>query len=145
MDSYSCDFTTQRVVSYIDTHFDEPITPRDVAAEMHYSLGHLTHLTRKTLGCSVGELILRRRINAARQMLENTLAPVAWIAASTGFTDIAYFSRRFSQQMGASPSQWRKMHQRKMRSQPICHACGQALPLVTPAQYGAAEIPEAAS
>jgi AraC-like DNA-binding protein len=112
---------------------------------MNYSLGHLTHVTRKTLGCSVGDLILKRRVEAARQMLEDTFAPVAYIAARVGFMDIAYFSRRFSQQMGASPSQWRKLHRLNAQAERVCHACGQPLPLVTPSEYGASEIPEAAS
>jgi AraC-like DNA-binding protein len=145
MDAHNSDLTATRVLTYIDSHFDEPITPRTVAEAIHYSLGHLTHVTRKTLGRSVGELILQRRIDAARTMLEETPEPVAWIAAAVGFTDLAYFSRRFSQQMGASPSQWRKLHRAKVPSKRVCHACGQPLPLVAPAQYGPAEISEAAS
>jgi AraC-like DNA-binding protein len=145
MDSHNLDPTTERVLRYIDAHFDKRITPRDVAIAMNYSLCHLTHITRKTLGCSIGELILGRRLELARQLLEESLAPIAWIATRAGFTDIAHFSRRFSQQMGASPSQWRKLYAAKPHARRFCHACGQPLPLIAPAQYGTAEIPEAAS
>lgn len=136
---------TQRVLAYIDAHFNEPIAPRDVAAALHYSLCHLTHVTRKSVGCSVSELLIRRRIEAARKLLEETSAPVAWIATSVGFTDMAYFSRRFSQQTGASPSNWRKVHRKRMRLQRVCDACGRPFPLVAPLQHGTPEIPEAAS
>jgi AraC-like DNA-binding protein len=145
MDSRSSAVTIERILTFIDAHFDKPIGPRNVAAAMNYSRGHLTHVTRKTLGCSVGELILRRRIDAACHMLEDSLAPVTWIAARVGFSDVAYFSRRFSQQMGTSPSHWRKLHHIGDDSLRLCPACGRPLPLIAPPQYGTSEGSEAAS
>jgi AraC-like DNA-binding protein len=121
------DLTPDRILSYVDSHFAEPITPRDVAAAMNYSLCHLTHVARRHLGASIGDLILARRIAAAQRLLAESTLPVAAIAQEVGFSDVAYFSRRFSRETGASPTYWRKAHatgglQRR------CHACGTLLP-----------------
>lgn len=145
MFSRSCNITAQSVLTYIDAHFDEPIAPHDVAAGLHYSLCYLTHVTRKMVGLSVGDLLIRRRIDAAQRLLEETAAPVAWVATRVGFSDMAYFSRRFSQQTGSSPSRWRSRHRRPRELPRICNACGRPLALVAPLQHGTAEIPEAAS
>lgn len=135
------DLTPERILHYIEAHYEKPITPRDVAAALHYSLCHLTHVTRRTFGCSLGDLLLRRRIEKARHLLESTALPVSRIAARVGFTDLAYFSRRFSQETGASPTQWRKTHGRgKSPQQRFCHACGGALPSVATLQDDGPDI-----
>jgi AraC-like DNA-binding protein len=134
----------ETIVRFIEQHYREPLTPRDVAAELHYSLCHVTHVARRTLGASVGELIFRRRLESARYLLERTPMPIASIAAQSGFGDVAYFSRRFSHAMGASPSRWRKLH-RAVENRGGCRACGGVLPLVAFAQDDAAEVGVAAS
>lgn len=120
---YDGELTPERIVDYIDHHFAQPIAPRDVAAAMHYSLCHLTHVARKSLGASIGDLILARRIFAAQQLLAESVLPVALVAQAVGFTDTAYFSRRFSRATGASPSRWRKIHE-NTRAHRRCLACG---------------------
>lgn len=120
--------TPERILHYIEAHYHEPITPRDVAAALHYSLCHLTHVTQRTLGASPGDLLLRRRIAKARRLLQETALPVARIAARVGFTDLAHFSRRYSQVMGVSPTQYRKVYGRAARHRCVCRGCGRALP-----------------
>lgn len=138
------ELTPERIVRYIDEHFCEPIAPRDVAAAMHYSLCHLTHVAHKTLGASVSDLILQRRIAAAQRLLVESALPVCAVARKVGFTDSAYFSRRFSRATGASPSRWRKL-ERQPRLTSRCHACGTVLPLVALTQEDAAQVRAAAS
>lgn len=128
------DLTPQRIQHYIEAHYANPITPRDVAAALNYSLCHLTHVTRRTLGCSLGDLLLKTRIEKARQLLERTALPVSRIASRVGFTDLAYFSRRFSQEMGASPTRWRKTRGPGGQPPHVCHACGRAMPSIPAAQ-----------
>lgn len=138
------ELTPQRIQHYIDQHFAEPITPRDVAAGMHYSLCHLTRVARKTLGVSVSDLILHRRIAAAKRLLSESSLPVSSVAHRVGFTDIAYFSRRFTRATGASPSRWRQLH-RQADAPARCHACGMELPLLALAQDDASHARVAAS
>src|SRR5690348_13108316 len=114
MASQPQELTPERISQYIDQHFSERITPRDVADAMHYSLCHLTHLARKTLGAPVSDLILQRRITAAQLLLAESTLPVSMVAHQVGFSDMAYFSRRFSRATGASPSRWRSSRRRAL-------------------------------
>lgn len=144
MDAHYPELTPEAILDYIDQHYAEPISPRDVAAAMHYSLCHVTHVSRRHLGASVGGLILQRRILAARCLLEDSAIQIADIAARVGFGDLAHFSRRFSRAMGVSPSRWRKLH-RPSDYSGRCHVCGGALPSVAPAEDDAAQVRIAAS
>ena len=47
------------------------------------------------------------RIRRAMHLLASTNAPVAQIAAETGFKSAAYFSKFFRQRLGASPVKFR--------------------------------------
>lgn len=143
MVSQQHELTPERLLQFIDEHFREPITPRAVATSLHYSLCHLTHLARKTLGGSVSDLILQRRIAEAQRLLAESTLPITMVARQVGFTDIAYFSRRFSRAAGVSPSRWRRTHGTGQPKR--CHACGTVLPLIALAQEDAAQARAAAS
>lgn len=132
----------QRILDYIERHFTEAITPHDVADALHYSLCHLTHVTQQLLGASVGDLLLQRRMLAAQRLLAESDLSVTEIARRVGFSDGAYFSRRFSRATGASPSVWRKnFGHPRVRCQP----CKTVVPSVTLAQDDAAQTPASAS
>jgi AraC-like DNA-binding protein len=139
------ELTPEAILDYIEQHYAEPIGPRDVAEAMHYSLCHVTHVSRRRLGMSVSGLILQRRIAAARCLLEESAIQIAHVAARVGFADVAYFSRRFSRAMGASPSRWRKLHREGADGNGRCHTCGGVLPSVAFAQDDAAHLNVAAS
>lgn len=99
---------TEALLQYIDCNYHRAIAPRDVAAALHYSPYYLAHLVKRAVGFSVGALLVRRRIRAAADLLVQTGLPVARIAARVGFANVNYFSRRFSQVMGVSPSRYRR-------------------------------------
>lgn len=117
----------ERILHYIDQHYTEPLTPRDVASALHYSLCHLTHVTQRELGASVSDLILRCRMRAAQRLLARSALPVSDVARAVGFHDSAYFTRRFTRVTGASPSRWRKLHRARGREDARCETCGAEL------------------
>jgi AraC family transcriptional activator of pobA len=75
------------------------------------ALGTTPHLldksVRETLGKSVKDVVLDRRLIEAKRLLKFTIRPVEDIAFSIGFKDPAYFSRFFRLQVGESPTRWR--------------------------------------
>lgn len=145
MDMHRGDLTPERILHYIDANFDRPLTPRDVAAALHYSTCHLSHVARRELGCTVRDLIFERRMAAARRLLAETHLPVSRIAARVGFADVAHFSRRFSHETGCAPTHWRKINAAAQHARPRCQACGRAFPLIAAAQDDTAEAADAAS
>jgi AraC-like DNA-binding protein len=138
------ELTPDRILQYIEAHFEEPIAPHDVAAALHYSLCHVAHVARRTLGVPVKDLIMRRRMEAARRLLEESDMPISHIAAQVGFADLAYFSRRFAQATGAPPTRWRKLH-RQPTAYGRCRTCGNVVPLVSLAQDNGAQVRATAS
>ena len=80
----------------------------EFAAQLGVTPTHLTRCCRAASGRSAIELLQDRRLFEARQMLAETKMPVGQISAALGFTSAAYFTRAFQNQVGLSPSQFRK-------------------------------------
>jgi AraC-like DNA-binding protein len=98
-----------RVMNYIRQHIDNPgMTLKDAAAAAFLSPNYLTHLLRKETGSTFSELVLERRMRLARSHLGSTSKPISHIAQACGFSDEAYFSRRFRQVNGMPPGQFRR-------------------------------------
>jgi AraC-like DNA-binding protein len=96
-----------QVFEVIDRRLAEPLSLRDVAAEVGVTPGHLTTVVRRRTGRTVGDWIVERRMAAARGLLAETDLPVAEVARRVGLPDPGYFSRLFSRTHGRSPRDWR--------------------------------------
>jgi AraC-like DNA-binding protein len=96
-----------RVSRYMREHLREPITLTDAACAAFLSTSYLAHLLKKETGRTFVEILTAQRIDLACRMLVTSTRPIAEIAASVGFADEAYFSRRFRQLRGVSPSGYR--------------------------------------
>ena len=98
-----------RVTAYIREHIANPeLTLKDAAAAAFLSPNYLTHLLRKDTGSTFSELVLERRMRLARTHLLNSDEPISHVAQRCGFSDEAYFSRRFRQTQGLPPGQFRR-------------------------------------
>lgn len=103
-----------RVSRYIRAQLGNPALNLKEAADAAFlSPNYLTHLLRKETGSGFSELVLERRMRLARTQLTNTDLPITRIAASCGFADEAYFSRRFRQLHGVPPGQFRKQQRER--------------------------------
>ncbi|VAV95494.1 hypothetical protein MNBD_ALPHA07-684 [hydrothermal vent metagenome] len=69
---------------------------------------HLARCCRQVSGLSAAEMITRRTLYAALEMLEETREPIRQIARLLGFNSAAYFSRFISHHTGNTPSALRK-------------------------------------
>lgn len=98
---------TRRVVEYMDSHLDEPISLSDLAAASGLSRNYFAAQFRGATGLRPHEFLLRRRIERAQKLLVETSAPLAEIALSTGFRTQSHFSTVFKRLVGWSPYRWR--------------------------------------
>ncbi|MBB1342872.1 helix-turn-helix transcriptional regulator [Pseudoalteromonas sp. SR45-6] len=102
---------SNKVVSaldYIQRHFLEPISLKDVAKAIHCSPSHLATLVKKDTGYSIGDWITRNRLTEACSRLLHTKAPINLIVEELGWNDTTHFIRQFKKAYGDTPAAWRK-------------------------------------
>ncbi|WP_268797040.1 helix-turn-helix transcriptional regulator [Pseudomonas huanghezhanensis] len=98
-----------RVMDCIRQRIADPgLSLTEAAAAAFLSPNYLTHLLRKETGSTFSELVSERRMRLARTQLINSDKPLSHIAEVCGFTDEAYFSRRFRKTHGLPPGQFRR-------------------------------------
>jgi len=100
---------------YILQRYASPISLNELCAEMHMGKSKLFDLCRKEFQKTPGQLILQARIEAAKELLEETQANLSEIGQAVGFPDVCYFCQRFKRVCGESPAQYRK----RVRQQPV--------------------------
>jgi len=92
---------------FLRANFEKPITLSDGAEAVGLTTTYLAHLVKKETGRTFLELLTERRLDRAKELIVHTALPISKIAESVGFTDFAYFTRRFKQLTGSSPSRYR--------------------------------------
>jgi AraC-like DNA-binding protein len=102
---------SNKVVSaldYIQQHYLEPISLRDVAKGVHSSPSHLAMIVKKDTGYSIGEWIVRNRLTEACSRLLHTKKTINLIVEELGWKDTTHFIRQFKKAYGNTPAAWRK-------------------------------------
>lgn len=97
-----------RVLEVVRAEVDRPLRPADLADVAGCSLAALERRTRRILGLSPTQLVLRARIDRASQLLTGTTMPLADVAAACGFYDQPTFTRQFARLSGETPGQFRR-------------------------------------
>lgn len=97
----------REVVHYLLSHYAEPASLADIAGNVHLSGSRLNTLFRQQFGCSVLSWRDNIRLQKARELLSSTSQRMGAIANAVGYDDPLYFSRKFRQRFGQSPSQFR--------------------------------------
>lgn len=97
-----------RVIDFVDAHLADPLTVERLAHLVHLSPSRLTHLFVEHVGTSPQRYVERQRMTRAKQLLDLTNRPVGAIAQDLGWEDALYFSRRFRQFTGQSPTEYRR-------------------------------------
>ena len=97
-----------RYTAMISRDFGSDRNVADYAAALGVTTTHLTRCCRKTCGRSALALLNDRVHYEACVLLKDTVTPVQQIAASLGFQSPAYFTRRFQEISGKTPTAFRK-------------------------------------
>ncbi len=98
---------SNRVLTYLSTHFREQITLETLAEAMNVSRFHLSHLFSNKLGIGFKEYLNNLRVECAKSILRSTDIPVSEIYATCGFDNQRTFNRVFRDSTGHSPRNFR--------------------------------------
>jgi len=96
------------VFGFIEEHYREHVSLRDVARAVSLSPGHLTTVVRRKTGRTVQEWIAERRMVEARRLLADTDLAVEEVGRMVGYGDPGYFVRSFGHAHGITPLGWRR-------------------------------------
>ena len=103
--------TLRRVMRHIEENLAAPLSIYSVAEAAHVSPNYLSQLLKKHTGLAFVEWVTANRMERAKHMLVHTDERVSEIAKAVGFSDEAYFTRRFTQRFQLSPSKFRRQMQ----------------------------------
>ena len=96
-----------RLQHYLEAHYLEKIDYRDLAAKFGVSPRHLRRIWTARHGMAPTQYVLQLQMQQAKYLLDNTDMRIGEIAAMLNLDDALYFSRKFAQHAGMSPSVYR--------------------------------------
>jgi AraC-like DNA-binding protein/mannose-6-phosphate isomerase-like protein (cupin superfamily) len=106
--SNSGDYRFLQINKFIDDNVNSMVTVKQVADFIHLSEKQVLRITEKNMGISTKELIIRKKITRATDLIKNTSLSISEISDTLGFTSEYYFSQFFRKFSGCAPSLLRK-------------------------------------
>ena len=99
-------------LDYIEMHVSENVTLSSEARRLNVSTTYLSVKFKEETGENFVDYVNRVKIQYACMLLEKLKQPVQRISEICGFSSSNYFARVFKQQMGISPTEFRKNMQK---------------------------------
>ncbi len=94
-------------IRFMQNNIHHNITLQDLCAEFHYSPSRFSSLFKQRTGYSPIDYFIQLKMQKASQLLDFSDHSIKDIAATFGFDDPYYFSRRFRKTIGVSPKNYR--------------------------------------
>lgn len=99
--------TAMTALRYIEDNY-RTASLTELAGELHVSLYQLSRLIKQNTGSTFKELLQRKRLNKAAQLLSETRLAVSDIITYVGYDNASYFFRIFKERYGVSPREYRQ-------------------------------------
>jgi AraC family transcriptional regulator len=93
----------KRVLSLIEDQLSEDLSMEQIAAVAGMSLSHMAKLFRSSMGTSVHQYVIKRRVERAKTLLMQDELPVTAIALAAGFAHPSHMARHMRRVLGMSP------------------------------------------
>lgn len=98
----------REAAGYIADHYREDLSVSGLAAACHMSEVYFRKLFKEIYHLSPQKYLIRFRLNKAKELLGSTELSIAEISAGCGFETPYYFTRIFKQEVGITPTMFRK-------------------------------------
>ncbi len=100
----------RRVRDFVAQRMSERIELCQLAQIAGLSVCHFSRAFKQSVGLPPHRYLMRERISAAALLIRTTDRPLVEIALEVGFSDQSHFTRCFSDVMGDTPRDYRRMH-----------------------------------
>ncbi|MBE5807918.1 MAG: helix-turn-helix domain-containing protein [Clostridiales bacterium] len=105
--------TVEACKSFIGAHLHKPFTSEELARHVGLTPSYLSALFSKAEGVTIKEYTLKKRVEAAENMLRYSDYPISLIAEYLCFCSQSYFSTVFKRYTGRTPLQYRRKGKRR--------------------------------
>lgn len=95
-------------IDFILANISNEISVKDVADHVHFSPEYFSKLFKKEMGENVKNYILRIKVDAAKELLENPNIPINIVAAELGYSNFSHFTQMFKKHENVTPTEYRK-------------------------------------
>lgn len=102
------------MLHFIEEHYAEELTLRDVADSVSLSESACLRSFRKMLGTTPIQYIKQYRIEKAAELLLATKLKAGEIGIECGFSDVSYFTKSFREQKNCTPTEYRRRFLKKI-------------------------------
>lgn len=91
-------------ISYIEDHYQEPLTLEEIAQHSDISVRHLNRIFKSYYQTTPISYLQRLRLERACMLLRQTKRSIMEISNECGFNDSNYFTRQFTKTFGITPT-----------------------------------------
>lgn len=95
------------VIEYLDANYAEKYDRIELSKKFGLNEDYMGQIFKKATGTNISNYINTNRINAVKELLEETNAKIIDIAYHVGFDNLTHFHRQFKIQTGCTPSEYR--------------------------------------
>lgn len=99
---------SDKIARFLTDNCCKPFSAAALEKEFFLSYKHMAAVFKRERGTSMQQFHTEVQMNTACRLLRSTLMPVGEISAKLGYSDMLYFSRRFREFTGKSPTEYRK-------------------------------------
>ena len=96
------------ILQYIHSHYDQPLTNKEIADHFNYHENYISTLILKYTGLTLHQYVLNHKMHMAVVFLQSTTLPIGEVAEKVGIRDVKYFGKLFSRYMGTTPGNFKK-------------------------------------
>ena len=100
--------TISRILEYVDENFQQKLTLGELAEKENLSLSYLSHAFKDAMGISFQEYLKQKRFENASRLLQSSEMNLLDISIASGFSDVRYMMKAFSEIAGCTPAEYRR-------------------------------------
>ncbi|WP_028609400.1 response regulator transcription factor [Paenibacillus harenae] len=97
---------------FVSLHLDRRISLEEVAEQLYMNPSYFSRLFKKETGETFIEYVTRMKMRRAKELLDQTSAPVGKICETLGYDNQSYFIKLFKSFSGATPVEYRSQQKR---------------------------------
>ena len=96
----------RQVQTFIDEHFSNDITVKQIADAVYYSATYIASVFKNETGLTINDALTQRRMMEAAHLLKSGRMKVYEVSEAVGYSDVKYFSKLFKKSFGVMPSEY---------------------------------------